>query len=65
VKAIGNRQDDVPNIQKAFQDCGHGGKIIFPEVEEYWIAQRLNPVVNDVDIEWRGTWTVNFPSIIV
>lgn len=59
VKAQGHQKDDVPNILKAFRECGHGGTIIFPEEESYWIGSRLNPVVNDVSIEWRGKWTVS------
>ncbi|KAJ5367697.1 CAZyme family GH28 [Penicillium brevicompactum] len=57
VKAQGHQKDDVPNILKAFRECGHGGTIVFPEEESYWIGSRLNPVMNDVSIEWRGKWT--------
>lgn len=57
VKALGNSQDDVPNILKAFSECGHGGTIVFPQGQNYWIATRLNPVVRDVTIEWHGVWT--------
>ncbi|KAF2728296.1 polygalacturonase [Polyplosphaeria fusca] len=57
VQARGSKQDDVPNIIHAFSECGHGGTVIFPEDQDYWIAQRFNPVVNDVDIDWRGKWT--------
>lgn len=59
VKAIGNRTDDVPNILAAFSECGKGGTIVFPENQKYWIAQRLNPIVDDVDIDWRGQWIVS------
>jgi galacturan 1,4-alpha-galacturonidase len=59
VQALGNRQDDVPNILKAFAECNNGGKIIFPEGQNYWIAQRLNPVLHDVTIEWRGVWSLS------
>lgn len=59
VKANGHQRDDVPDILKAFKECGHGGTVIFPEDQSYWIATRLNPVVNDVVIEWRGKWTVS------
>lgn len=52
----GNHQNDVPQILAAFQECGHGGKIVFPEGQTYWIATKLNPVVSDVVIEWRGIW---------
>lgn len=59
VKANGHQKDDVPNILKAFHECGHGGTIVFPKDQSYWIASRLNPVVNDVVIEWHGKWTVS------
>lgn len=51
-----NSTDDTPTIVKAFEQCGHGGNVIFPEGEEYHINSKLNPVVNDVSIEWRGEW---------
>lgn len=59
VKALGNQQDDVPNLLAAFEDCNDGGTVVFPESENYWIAQRLNPVLKDVTIEWRGVWTLS------
>lgn len=58
VTANGGNVSDVPNILYAFDTCGHGGDIIFPEGQNYYIASKLNPVVNDVRIEWRGIWTV-------
>ncbi|KAJ5946974.1 polygalacturonase [Penicillium verhagenii] len=57
VKARGNQKDDVPNILEAFKKCNNGGTVVFPEDQSYWIATRLNPVLNDVTIEWRGKWT--------
>ncbi|RAL09928.1 putative extracellular exo-polygalacturonase [Aspergillus homomorphus CBS 101889] len=57
VKANGHQKDDVPTLLTAFKECGNGGTIIFPEDQSYWIGQRLNPVLNDVAIEWRGKWT--------
>ncbi|KAH8692757.1 putative extracellular exo-polygalacturonase [Talaromyces proteolyticus] len=57
VKALGNKRNDVPNILEAFRRCGNNGRIVFPEDQNYWIASRLNPVVDDVFIEWRGVWT--------
>lgn len=57
VHANGNQTDDVPNILKAFATCGEGGDIVFPENEDYYIATRLNPTVNDVQIHWHGQWT--------
>jgi len=59
VKANGHQKDDVPNILKAFHECGNGGTIVFPEDQSYWIASRLNPVIHNVVIEWRGKWTVS------
>ena len=52
----GQQQDDVPQITQAFKECGQGGVIVFPENQTYYIASALNPVVNDVTIEWRGVW---------
>ncbi|KAF2703560.1 glycoside hydrolase family 28 protein [Pleomassaria siparia CBS 279.74] len=57
VSANGNKIDDVPNIQHAFTECGTGGTIVFPKDQNYWIATRLNPIVQDVEIDWQGQWT--------
>ncbi|KAL1311755.1 hypothetical protein AAFC00_001843 [Neodothiora populina] len=57
VNANGGNQSDVTNILTAFDTCGKGGDIIFPETENYWIDRKLNPVVDDVRIQWRGIWT--------
>lgn len=54
----GNGQDDVPLILEAFNRCGSGGVVVFPEGYNYTIAQRLNPVLYDCDIHWHGTWTM-------
>ncbi|KAF2180071.1 glycoside hydrolase family 28 protein [Zopfia rhizophila CBS 207.26] len=35
----------------------NGGTVIFPHDQLYWIEQRLNPIVNDIIIEWRGPGT--------
>ncbi|KAK3071964.1 hypothetical protein LTR53_007696 [Teratosphaeriaceae sp. CCFEE 6253] len=51
-----NATDDVPTILKAFKSCGHGGDVVFPAGQTYHINSRLNPVVNDVTIDWRGEW---------
>jgi galacturan 1,4-alpha-galacturonidase len=53
-----NTTDDVPMILQAFEDCGHGGDVIFPPGNTYHINSRLNPVVNDVTIDWQGEWLV-------
>lgn len=58
VTALGGKRDDVPNILEAFSRCGKYGTIVFPEDQNYWIATRLNPVVSNVVIDWRGVWTV-------
>ncbi len=59
VRARGHRKDDVPNILQAFKECNNGGKVVFPEGENYWIAQKLNPILSEVSIEWRGIWTLS------
>lgn len=58
VTALGGKRNDVPNILEAFSRCGKDGTIVFPEDQNYWIATRLNPVVSNVVIDWRGVWTV-------
>jgi len=60
VTALGNNTDDTPQILKAFEDCNDGGTVSFPEDQNYWIGTRLNPVIYDVTIDWKGTWTVCF-----
>ena len=57
--ANGGNKSDVANILHAFKECGNGGDILFPEDQNYWIDTKLNPVVNDVRIDWRGIWTVS------
>jgi len=54
-----NATDDVPKILEAFEKCGHGGDIVFPANQTYHINSRLNPVVNDVNIDWSGEWLVS------
>lgn len=58
VFAKGDQVSDVDNILEAFNICGTSGTIIFPEDENYWIDRKLNPLVRDVNIQWRGEWTV-------
>jgi len=62
VLANGGTTDDVPNILRAFDKCGRGGDIVFPKDQNYYVASKLNPVVQDVDISWRGIWTVSNTS---
>ncbi|KAK5132438.1 hypothetical protein LTR08_009049 [Meristemomyces frigidus] len=59
VYAHGGNTSDTDNILHAFSVCGHGGTVVFPESQNYFIASKLNPVVNDVTIEWRGIWTLS------
>lgn len=63
VTANGGNQSDVANLLHAFSECGHAGNIIFPENQNYWIDHKLNPVLNDVYIDWKGIWTVIEHSI--
>ena len=56
VTPLGNGADDVPQILDAFAKCNNGGTVVFPEGQSYNIASKLNPVVNDITVEWRGTW---------
>ncbi|KAK5164962.1 uncharacterized protein LTR77_009627 [Saxophila tyrrhenica] len=51
-----NATDDTPTILRAFQQCGNGGTIVFPADQTYHINSKLNPVVDDVTIDWRGEW---------
>lgn len=60
VLASGGMTNDVHNILEAFSKCGNGGDIIFPEGQNYYIASKLNPIVNDVNINWGGIWTVSY-----
>lgn len=55
---LGSGRDDVPQILEAFEDCNNGGTVVFPENSTFYIAQKLNPVINDVKIDWKGTWLV-------
>ena len=56
VTPLGNDADDTPQILQAFEQCGRGGTVVFPEGKTYNIATKLNPVLKDCTIEWRGTW---------
>jgi len=56
VRALGNQQDDSPNILRAFNDCGNNGHIIFPAGEKYTVASVINVQLNDVVIDWMGEW---------
>ncbi|KAK3943862.1 pectin lyase-like protein [Diplogelasinospora grovesii] len=53
---LGHSRDDVPQILRAFDECNNGGTVIFPEGQEFHIASVMNPVLHDVEIEWRGLW---------
>lgn len=54
----GGNEDDVPQILEAFEACNNGGTVVFPENATFYIATKLNPVIYDVTIDWRGTWLV-------
>jgi galacturan 1,4-alpha-galacturonidase len=56
-----NTTDDVPAIIEAFDSCGQKGDIVFIANTTYHINSRLNPVVNDVNIDWQGQWLVSQP----
>jgi galacturan 1,4-alpha-galacturonidase len=58
VQALGHQRDDTPQILKAFEDCNNGGTVVFPEDQSYYIATKLNPVLYDVHVDWKGLWTV-------
>lgn len=58
VKPLGHQRDDTPQILKAFEKCNHGGTVVFPKGENYWIGTKLNPIIYDVTIDWKGVWTV-------
>ncbi|KAI0865311.1 putative galacturan 1,4-alpha-galacturonidase C [Xylaria cubensis] len=53
----GNNTNDVPILKKAFHICGKHGTITFPKDQNFWIAEKFNPVVDDVQIQWNGKWT--------
>jgi galacturan 1,4-alpha-galacturonidase len=59
VTAAGNRKDDTGTILNAFKECNDGGRIVFPKNQTYWIAQRLHPVVKNIQIDWHGQWKVS------
>lgn len=59
VYAHGGNISDVGNILSAFATCDHGGTVVFPEGQDYFIASKLNPIVHDITVEWRGLWTMS------
>ena len=58
VTPLGAPRNDVPQIRKAFEDCNNGGKVIFSAKQTYRIAEKIKIDVNNVDIDWSGTWLV-------
>lgn len=54
----GDYKDDVPQILEAFENCNNGGTVVFPENSTFYIATKLNPVIYDVTIDWKGIWLV-------
>ncbi|KAI0808577.1 putative galacturan 1,4-alpha-galacturonidase C [Xylaria sp. FL0064] len=57
VTGNGNNTNDVPILKQAFNLCGSHGTITFPEDQNFWIAEKFNPVVDDVQIQWNGKFT--------
>lgn len=59
VPAAGNSSiDDTPAVLKAFDECGHGGKILF-ENTTYHINSVMNTTgLENVEIDLRGTLLV-------
>lgn len=59
VKGMGsNETDDAPAIIKAFEECGHGGRVIL-EDEMYFINSVMNVSwLSDVEIDIKGTLLV-------
>ena len=55
----GGTTSDVANILRAVSICGTDGTIVFPEGMDYYIASKLNPILKNATIEWRGTWTMS------
>lgn len=54
-----NATDDAVAIRAAFDECGHGGKVVFLN-ETYYVNSVLNTSeLEDVDIELHGTLLVN------
>lgn len=56
VVPLGGKKDDVPQIKKAFNKCGTNGYVLFPEGETYNINSKLHITLDDVIVDWRGTW---------
>lgn len=63
VTGNGNNTNDVPILKEAFQTCGKHGGITFPKDQNFWIAEKFNPIVDDVHIQWYGKWTVSPPKL--
>ncbi|KAI1124638.1 putative extracellular exo-polygalacturonase [Nemania abortiva] len=57
VTSNGNNTNDVPILKHAFDTCGKHGTIAFPKDQNFWIAEKFNPIVDDVHIQWDGKWT--------
>ncbi|KAI0116312.1 putative galacturan 1,4-alpha-galacturonidase C [Nemania sp. FL0031] len=57
VTSNGNGTNDVPILGQAFHICGKHGTITFPKDQNFWIGEKFNPIVEDVQIQWHGKWT--------
>lgn len=56
-----NATDDAVAIRQAFQECGHGGKVVFLN-ETYYVNSVMNTSgLEDVDIELHGKLLVRAP----
>lgn len=62
VPAAGNSSiDDAPAVLKAFDQCGHGGKILFQNTT-YHINSVMNTTgLKDCEVDLRGTLLVGCP----
>ncbi|QDS73533.1 hypothetical protein FKW77_009618 [Venturia effusa] len=56
---LGPLQNDVPQIQKAFEECNNGGRVIFLSGQTYRIAEKIRVNITNVEIDWSGVWLVS------
>ncbi|ETS74767.1 hypothetical protein PFICI_13251 [Pestalotiopsis fici W106-1] len=62
VTANGDEINDVPNILEAFDECGTSGTITFPEDQEYWIAEKLNPFSDNITYWRNNSYPIHFQN---
>jgi hypothetical protein len=59
VPAAGNSSiDDTPAVLKAFDQCGHGGKILFENTTYHINSVMKTTGLKDVEIDLKGTLLV-------